>query len=349
MRNIDSELIKWAVDKIKNDYAEDVALLIGQKGACKVPTDEQNVAFDFFVPNTNKGYNLAQTFIVEDMGYDLFPMSWERLEGIANLNEKITFAFARGVILYARTKEDEEKFLKLQEKLKSNLKDKEFANIKSLEQIDTAMNIFKTMFFDNDISHVRKSAGGIMKYLSMAIAMFNGTFLSGSYGSAQFVKEVSQMSSKPELFGVICEDIVVEKDIDKIKNSVYKLIDTTRRFFMKNRQTEFKDERNYNYEDLAEWYYEMRYSFRRVEYYCNAKDYMSAYELGCYFQIEFDAIQGEFGLDRMDLLGCFESDNLLNFQNQAKKLEEYILNVLKENNIKLKIYDDLQAFLESNN
>ena len=133
MRNIDSELIKWAVDKIKNDYAEDVALLIGQKGACKVPTDEQNVAFDFFVPNTNKGYNLAETFIIEDMGYDLFPMSWERLEGIANLNEKITFAFARGVILYARTKEDEEKFLKLQEKLKSNLKDKEFANIKSLE------------------------------------------------------------------------------------------------------------------------------------------------------------------------------------------------------------------------
>ena len=349
MRNIDNELIKWAVDKIKNDYAEDVALLIGQKGACKVPTDEQNVAFDFFVPNTNKGYNLAETFIIEDMGYDLFPMSWERLDGIANLNEKITFAFARGVILYARTKEDEERFLKLQEKLKSNLKDKEFAYRKSLEQIDTAMNIFKTMFFDNDISHVRKSAGGIMQYLSMGIATFNGTFLSGSYGSTQFVKEISQMSLKPELFGEICEDIVVEKDIDKIKNSVYRLIDTTRRFFMKNRQTEFQDERNYNYEDLAEWYYEARYSFRRVEYYCNTKDYMSAYELGCYLQIEFDAIQGEFGLDRMDLLRCFEWDNLLNFQNQAKKLEEYILKVLRENNIKLKIYDDLQAFLERNN
>lgn len=349
MRNIDNELIKWAVDKIKKDYTEDVALLIGQKGACKIPTDQQNIAFDFFVPNTKKGYNLSQTFIIEDMGYDLFPMSWERLEGIANLNEKITFAFAKGVVLYARTKEDEERFLKFQEKLKSNLENKEFAYRKSLEQIDTTMNIFKTMFFDNDISHVRKSAGGIMQYLSMAIATFNGTFLSGSYGSSQFVKEVSQMSLKPELFGEICEDIVIEKDIDKIKNSVYRLIDTTRRFFMKNRQTQFQNERNYNYEDLAEWYYEARYSFRRVKYYCNAKDYMSAYELGCYLQIEFDAIQGEFGLDRMDLLGCFEWDNLLNFQNQANKLEEYILTVIKENNIKLKIYDDLQAFLERNN
>ncbi|MBU3104686.1 hypothetical protein [Clostridium gasigenes] len=349
MRNIDNELIKWASEKIKNEYAEDVALLIGQKGACKIPTDEQNIAVDFFIPNTKKGYNLAETFIIEDMGYDLFPMSWERLEGIANLDEKITFAFAKGVILYSRTKEDEERFLKIQEKLKSNLEDKEVAYRKSLEQIDIAMNIFKTMVFDNDMSHVRKSAGGIMQYLSMAIATFNGTFLGGSYGTMQFVEEVSQMSLKPELFAEICKDIVVEKDIDKIKSLAHRLIDTTRKFFMKNRQTEFYDERNYNYEDLAGWYYESRYTFRRVEYYCKSKDYMSAYELGCYLQIEFDSIQGEFALDRMDLLGNFEWDNLLDFEKQAKKLEEYILTVLKENNIKLKIYDDLQSFLERHN
>jgi hypothetical protein len=118
---------------------------------------------------------------------------------------------------------------------------------------------------------------------------------------------------------------------------------------MENKQAQFYDERNYNYEDLAGWYYEARYTFRRVQYYCESKDYMSAYELGCYLQIEFDAIQGEFALDRMDLLGKFEWDNLLDFENQAKKLEEYILTVLKENNIKLKIYDNLQTFLERHN
>jgi len=76
---------------------------------------------------------------------------------------------------------------------------------------------------------------------------------------------------------------------------------------------------------------------------------MTAYELGCYLQIEFDAIQGEFALERMDLLGYFEWDNLLDFEKQVKKLEEYILTVLKENNIKLKIYDNLQIFLERHN
>lgn len=346
MKDIDNELIKWAIDKIKNEYKDDVALLIGQKGACKIPTDKQNIAFDFYVPSTKRGNNLAETFIIEDMGYDLFPMSWERLEGIANLDEKITFAFAKGVILYARTKEDEERFLNLQEKLKSNLRNKDFAYRKSLEQVNTAMDIFKTMVFDNDISHVRKSAGGIMQYLGIAIATFNGTFLGGTYGNMQFVKEVSEMDVKPSLFKEICKDIVCENDINKIKTLSFNLMDTTRNFFMENRKILCSDERNYNYEDLAGWYYESRYTFRRIEYYCSVKDYMSAYELGCYMQIEFDAIQGEFGLKRMDLLGSFEWDNLCEFANQSKKLEEYIVNVLKEQNIKLKVYTNLEEFLE---
>ena len=46
----------------------DVTLLIGQVGGCKIPTDEQRMAFDYFVPATERGCQLAQTFIIEDMG-----------------------------------------------------------------------------------------------------------------------------------------------------------------------------------------------------------------------------------------------------------------------------------------
>lgn len=79
MKNIDKELIEWAVHKIQTEYREDVSLLIGQVGGGKIPTDEQNMVFDFFVPSTERGNQLACTFIIEDMGYDLYPISWERL------------------------------------------------------------------------------------------------------------------------------------------------------------------------------------------------------------------------------------------------------------------------------
>lgn len=345
MKNIDNELIKWAKEKIKNKYHDDVSLLIGQKGACKIPTDEQTIAFDFFVPNTERGYNLSETFVIDDMGYDLFPISWDRLESIADLNEKITFALAKGIILFARTKEDEERFLNIQRKLKKNLEDKNFTYKKSLEQINVAMDIFKTMVFENDISHVRKSAGGIAQYLSIAIATFNGTFLGENYETMQFVEEILQIEKRPDVFVEICTQIVKSDNIDELKELAHNIIDVTRKFFMENRKNSSTAERNYNYDDLAAWYYEARYTFRRIEYYCNIKDYMSAYELGCYIQIEFDAIQDEFGLGRMDLLGSFKWDDLRIFLEKAKNLEQYILSVLKVNRVKLNMYSTIEEFL----
>ena len=346
MKNIDKELIEWAVEKIKKDYKEDVALLIGQKGACKIPTDEQNVAFDFYVPCTDRGYQLAQTFIIEDMGYDLFPMSWERLEGIADLNETITFAFANGVILYARTKEDEKRFLALQDLLKKRLDNPTYRMKKALEQLDVAMNIFKNLMFDYEMSHVRKAAGGVMQYLSIAIATFNGTYLNRAYGCGQYVGEVAHMEKKPKKYEQFCKEIIVSDQINDIKAKTYELIQGTRNFFALAKVDE-SNKANENYEELAAWYYEARYTFRRLNYFCDQKDYMSAYEIGCYLQIEFDAIQGEFGLKIMDLMGAFDAENLTQLKIRAKELEDYVVEVLKLWGVKLKIYKDLEVFLEA--
>ena len=346
MRNIDKELIEWAVEKIKKDYKEDVALLIGQKGACKIPTDEQNVAFDFYVPCTDRGYQLAQTFIIEDMGYDLFPMSWERLEGIADLNETITFALANGVILYARTKEDEKRFLALQDLLKKRLDNPNYRMKKALEQLDVAMNIFKNLMFDDEMSHVRKAAGGVMQYLSIALTTLNGTYLNGTYGCGQYIGEVANMDKKPKQYEQLCMEIMSSNQINDIKAKTYELIQGTRDFFTLEK-VEDSSKVNENYEELAAWYYEARYTFRRLNYFCDQKDYMSAYEIGCYLQIEFDAIQREFGLQIMDLMGVFDAKDLTQLQVRGKALEDYVVQILKTQGIELKIYKDLEGFLEA--
>ena len=348
MKNIDTELIDWAIATIKTKYHEDVALLIGQKGACKIPTDEQKLAFDFFVPCSKKGYQLAETFVIEDMGYDLFSMSWERLEGIANLQERITFALMNGVVLYARTKEEEERFLSLQQKVRERLADPVYTYNKSLAQIDVAMELYKTMMFEEKLSHVRKAAGGIMMYLSIAIATYNGSYLNGSYGKLQYVNEVMAMKEHPEAFDTLCNEIIGAKEVLKIRDCTHRLLKTVRQFFLqRKRETGEQETINYNYEDLASWYYEARYTFRRLEYYVRAEDRMSSYELGCYLQIEFDEIQTEFGLEPMDLMGVYNPYNLHHLSNRAAELEQYIIATLKEHQVRLKIYDNLHCFLEA--
>ncbi len=344
MKNIDQELINWAVGKIEKDYKEDVALLIGQRGACKIPTDEQKMAFDFYVPATNRGYGLAQTFIIEDMGYDLFPISWERLEGIADLNETITFALAKGEVIYARSKEDEERFLGIKARLRQRLADPHYRMNKALMQLDVAMDIFKTLAFDEEMSHVRKGAGGIMQYLSMAIATFNGTYLDRSYGCGQYVGEVAKLDKKPSQYEKLCTTIICAQTVKEIKETVYELIQKTRNFFALNQLSRDTSE-NGSLEELGAWYYEARYTFRRLKYFCNEKDYMSAYELGCYLQIEFDAIQDEYGLKIMDLMGAFNAEDLTILLARAQALEDYIVETLKNGKMDLKIYQDLEAFL----
>ncbi|MDO5519085.1 MAG: hypothetical protein Q4G58_01195 [bacterium] len=348
MKDIDQELIDWAIDTIKNEYKEDVALLIGQKGGCKIPTDNQNIAFDFFIPATDRGYQLSQTFVIEDMGYDLFPISWERLEGIADLNERITFAFMNGVVLYARTKEEEQRFLDLQQTVRERLKEQSYREKKAMEKVEAVMEIYKSMAFSKNLSEVRKAAGGIMMYLSYALATYNGTYINGRFGKEQYVYEVIGMKEHPEDFEIRCNLVISGTTVQEVQNAVHGLIQSVRDFLLA-RIEKTTEERNYNYEDLASWYYEARYSFRRFDYYAAQGDTFSSYELGCYLQIEFDELEKEFGLNRMDLLGVFDVHNLKGYKQKAEEIEEYILAVLKEHEVPVKIYPDLKHFLEDQN
>ena len=83
-------IIEWAIKKIEKEYKDDVSLLLTY-GSYENGTDNLLSDVDFyFIPKTENAYKLSKTFIVEGVGFDLFPMSWERVEGISEFNEVLT-------------------------------------------------------------------------------------------------------------------------------------------------------------------------------------------------------------------------------------------------------------------
>lgn len=349
MKNIDNELIDWAVNKIKSEYKEDVALLIGQVGACKTPDDEQNMAFDFFISATERGNNLAKTFIIEDMGYDLYPISWERLQGIVDFNEpRMIFAFDKGEVIYARNEEDKKRFYDMKLELKKNLQNKELTYKKSLEFLNTSMEIYQTMMFEDSLCSVRKAAGGISCFLMNAIAMVNGQYLTNGYGNLTL--EINNIKEMPEKFEQVYNKLLLANTIEELQNESHELIKITRDFFVEHKPVSSisKLKENINYDDLADWYQEARYSFRRIEYYASHKSIEDCFLLGCYLQIEFDAIKEDFNLETMDLLGSFSGEHLEKFAEKAKQLEDYITCILRENNASVRIYNSLDEFIQEN-
>ena len=107
MKNI-HPLTKWVINKIENEYKDDVALLVGIKGH-STDGDCHSECFDFFVPATERANELAETFIIDGVGHDLYPRSWERIENSVNLND-MALLLDQATILYARSEEDENRF-----------------------------------------------------------------------------------------------------------------------------------------------------------------------------------------------------------------------------------------------
>lgn len=345
MKYISKELNDWVIHKIQKQYPDDVSLVIGHEH-WKIEPDGNEAAFNFFIPATERGYTLAKTFIIDEIGYDLFPMSWERVEGLANLNESLTTCLADGVILYTRNEEDKERFINLQKKLFKNLESPEFTYKKGLEKINTAMELYKNLLFDNSFSHVRKASGYIAGYLSQAVATLNGTYF--KRGPENQISVLSEMKHIPEEFIRLYQGIVTAITLEETKDLCYQLINTTRKFF--SHWTPKKETKavEYNFEDLADWYEEGIYTFRRIYYYCDKKDVFNCFAWGYNFQQEFDFIEEEFGLKTMDLIGVFDSTDLSAFRKRAEELEQYLVSEIKKHGVVIQEFANIQEFLKQN-
>lgn len=347
MKNIDKELVAWAINKIQTEYKEDVSLLIGQIGGGKIPTDEQNMIFDFFVPATERGNQLARTFIIEDIGYDLYPISWERLENIANINEpRMIFAFTKGEVIYAKSPEEKMRFENLKAEMLSKLQDKTFHTPKSLEFLETAQEIFQTMLFEESLCNIRKAAGGVCCYLMNSIALVNGTYLQNGY--MNLTNDLHAMKDYPYEFEKTFTEMLSTNKIEVIKKKVYELIHMTRKFLMGKIAIEGKNDFEPNFEDLAMWYQEMRYTFRRIAYFTKTNSIEDSYLLSCYLQIEFDAVQEDFHLKKMDLLSAFDKDNLHGLAQKAGEIEAYIVETIEKNKVRINKYSSFEEFNRNN-
>lgn len=85
-----------------------MALLVAVEGH-SVNGDGHGECFDYFIPATERGNELAQTFIIDGIGTDLYPRSWERTERTAELDDRSTICLGNARIVYSRSREDTER------------------------------------------------------------------------------------------------------------------------------------------------------------------------------------------------------------------------------------------------
>lgn len=345
MKPTQKELTDWAITQIQEKYKDDIALLIGISGH-SLENDCHGECFDYFVPTNENGNKLAQTFIIDGVGHDLYPRSWKRIENMAEFNDDFTNGLADAKILYSRNEEDKKRFVEFQEKLMANLKDKDFMFKKALGKLDTAMEIYRTMIFEDSLYKVKMGAGFIARYLSVAVACINGTYFKQRLDLETV--ELSQMKEIPDNFITYFEEIVKAKSVEELKKLCYEIISTARKFIAARKPSKAEELKTPIYKDLATWYEEMSLTWRRIYYHCDTRDYQRAFPDALNLQHELNIIKEEFGLREMDLLGSFDATNLSGLKRRAQELERYIVSEIESHGVAINKYDTLEQFLAKN-
>jgi len=338
-------LTEWVIQKIKAEYPNDVALLVAVEGA-SVNSDGHGEAFDYFVPATPRGEELTQTFIIGGIGKDLYPRSWERMERTASLDDPATQCLGNAKILYARSQADIDKFTAIQQTLADNLNNPAFIYRKALENLDMAMDLYRTMMFEERLYKVRGLAGYIHRYLTTATACLNKTYRKAwHYG---MLPEIAQWETLPNRFAEYYQAILAASTVGELKSLAHLLIASARQFIAGHKPQANGAAQTPNFQELADWYQELRTWWKRLYHFCDAQDADASFYEACQLQGELDIVGNEFGLGEMDLLGCFDAANLLPLRKRAEELEKAIIAAIEGQSVTIRSYDTLADFLANN-
>lgn len=344
MTNNTKQLTEWVIHKIKTEYADDIALLVAVEG-CSINEDGHGEPFDYFIPATERGNELAQTFIIAGVGNDLYPRSWERMERTASLDDPATPCLGNAKILYARSQADEKRFEAIRQKLFDNLNNPDFIYRKALENLDIALNLYKTMLFEERLYRVRGLAGYIHYYLTISVGCLNNTYRKDWHNGV--IGEISKWKELPEGFVEYYQAILAANTVSELRNLSYLLIVSTRQFIARRKPEKTAEVQTPDYYQLAAWYQELRTWWNRLSFFCDTKDSDAAFLEACQLQEELDIVGEEFMLGEMDLLGCFDRKNLALLSDRAAKLEQIIVSAVESNGVKIRCYDTLDAFLSA--
>lgn len=333
--NTDIFVTEWVLSTVKESYADDIALVVSHS---TLNIDSQEDTVSYFVPITDRGRQFAQTFVLAGRGYDIWGIEWERLERFAALEEYNATVLADSKILYARTPEDAARFEALKQTQAANLADPIQSRRHALEAYVTAKGLYAELLFSEG-SNIRLYAGYVLDYLARAVAFVNHRYFRGSQTNQ--LEELKTMEQVPGGFAEIYLDVLRTPEDDRRKTRCHDLIVTVGQFL----SPEESRHPEKNFQDLADWYAELSYTWLRIRHYTQCGDAVRAHMWGILLQNELNEVCEDFGLAKMELMDAFDFADLAPFAARAIQLEAQMRQIITSHGGVIREYTSPEEFL----
>lgn len=347
-KEINDKIVKWIVNKVNAEYADDISLVFLYGSYINGSANGKSDVDCYYIPKTERGYNMAVDFIIDGVGYDIFPMSWERVAKIADLHESLTPLVGDVRAVYYHDAGDLRRFKDLQDRLRSNLQREEYVRKIAAERCDAASGMCAQMNLLCEEKEIRKTAGNIIMTLADAVAVYHHDYY--HFGlKKQFENLRDNFPGIPESIVNGYKNVVeaantedVKKHAEKMLEAVCEYLDITSAV-KEISPEESRKENKLNVQWLAGLYEEISSMFQKIYVCCeNGNDILAFLSAVC-LQRDLDDAE-EAGCPGYDLLSGFNHTQLHQLSAKAREIERDFVRLITENGGNIKKYDSFEAF-----
>ncbi len=328
------------IAKIKRDYADDVSIMCVCGSYVYQDTYEKSDLDFYIIPKTRRGYEMARTFIIDDIGFDLWALSWKRAEDIAHYRERNVAIIADARVVYYSSAEDLAKFEKLRAIARQPEGIVDF-NTRIKELMNENYGLYFSMLENrDDFSNVKLNAIQLLLTLVEAIAVSNHTYIKRSWG--HILDEVLAMKNVPENFESLFKDIIYADESEVIISKTSEIVQSAQNTVLK------PDTKPVDIQETFKMFFEeIKSTYNKLYHACDTGDTLAAIMAGAAIQTEIIQCIGtqaykQAGL--IDIVSRFSKNDLQGFKNTVKKHENQFENYLINNNVPIYKYDTIDEF-----
>ena len=168
----------------------------------------------FYIPDEGRASILSSQFVLGDLPYDFWPLSWQRAKRIADARHDWAVAasmIAHAQVLYRRSEQDQNKFSALRARIEELSGP---AGRKTM--VGRAMDEFRNTLFQlgqvrltvsaNDGTSLGWATRKFIKSALNCLALMNQTYFTMGWGAN--MPQVLQLAKRPEALGALVESIL---------------------------------------------------------------------------------------------------------------------------------------------
>lgn len=344
-RQVNDKIVEWIKSRTETRYAGEISLVLVYGSYVNGTANEKSDVDCCFIPKTQKGYDMAVTFILDGVGYDLFPLPWERAEGIAQLKESLLPLVGDAQILYQDTPEDGERFRQLQRRLRENLQDGQYRDKAAGERFCRACELYGDLLKSERTAAVRRLAGEVLMLLADAVALHCGEYY--HFGLKKQYEDLrDSLSDVPETFVTAYDELLKAADDAEFKTCGGKLLQEAGAYLglslpeYGNCRKELTEEARIqpDYRWLAGLYEEICSTFQKIYICCRDENVPLAFLSAVCLQRELDEA-AESGGRQYDLLGAYCSADLGKLAERARQIETDFVGLIVSGGGSIRRYD----------